>query len=67
MGDKQKAVGLHFSQPSHNGIKDMKISVVEFIKKPPRSPEGKITRDRVEKRWIHTLRCPAPLGLNIFD
>jgi hypothetical protein len=66
-GDKSKAVGLHFSQKDHNGILDMKISVLEFIKKPPRSPEAAIIRDRVEKRWIHLLRCPAPQGLNIFD
>ena len=66
-GDKTKAVGLHFSLPDHNGCKDIEISVLEFIKKPPRSPEAAIIRDRVEKRWIHLLRCPAPQGLNIFD
>ena len=66
-GDRTKAVGLHFSQKDHNGILDMQISVLEFIKKPPRSPEASIIRDRVEKRWIHLLRCPAPQGLNIFD
>jgi hypothetical protein len=65
--DKTKAVGLHFSQRDHNGTKDMEITVLEFIKKPPRSPEAAIIRDRVEKRWIHLLRCPAPQGLNIFD
>jgi len=66
-GDKQKAIGLHFSQHDHNGIRDMEISVLEFIKKPPRSPEASTIRDRVEKRWIHLLRCPAPQGLNIFE
>ena len=65
--DRTKAVGLHFSQKDHNGINDIEISVLEFIKKPPRSPEAAIIRDRVEKRWIHLLRCPAPQGLNIFD
>ena len=66
-GDKTKAVGLHFSQTGHNGYKNIEISVLEFIRKPPRSPEAAIIRDRVEKRWIHLLRCPAPQGLNIFD
>jgi hypothetical protein len=66
-GDKTKAVGLHFSQNDHDDISDMEISVLEYIKKPPRSPEASIIRDRVEKRWIHLLRCPAPQGLNIFD
>ena len=65
--DQTKALGRHFSRRDHNGVKDMEISVVEFIKKPPRSPEASIIRDRVEKRWIHLLRCPAPSGLNIFD
>ena len=65
--DRTKAVGLHFSRRDHNGIEDIEISVLEFIKKPPRSPEAAIIRDRVEKRWIHLLRCPAPQGLNIFD
>jgi hypothetical protein len=45
----------------------MEIPVLEFIQKPPRSPEAAIIRDRVEKRWIHLLRCPAPQGLNICD
>jgi hypothetical protein len=67
IGDKQKAVGLHFSRFDHNGWKDVEISVLEFIKKPPRSPEAVKIRDRVEKKWIHLLRSPAPLGLNIFD
>ena len=66
-GDKQKAVGLHFSRLDHNGTKDLEITVLEFIKKPPRSPEAVKIRDRVEKRWIHLLRTPAPGGLNIFD
>jgi hypothetical protein len=65
--DQTKALGRHFSRRDHHGIKDIEISVVEFIKKPPRSPEAAIIRDRVEKRWIHLLRCPAPMGLNIFD
>ena len=65
--DKTKAVDLHLSQDDHNDISDMEISVLEHIKKPPRSPESSIIRDRVEKSWIHLLRCPAPQGLNIFD
>jgi hypothetical protein len=65
--DRSKALGLHFSQGDHNGIQDVEITVLEFIKKPPRSPEASKIRDRVEKRWIHLLRCPAPQGLNTFD
>ena len=32
-GDKTKAVVLHFSRRDHDGIKDMEISVLEFINK----------------------------------
>jgi hypothetical protein len=65
--DAQKTVGRHFSQTGHNGFHDLEISVLEFIKKPPRSPASKTIRDRVEKRWIHLLRTLAPQGLNMED
>ena len=63
-GNPEKTVSRHFSEPSHNGIKDMEISVLEFIKKPPRSPQAITIRHRVEKHWTHLLRCLAPIGLN---
>jgi hypothetical protein len=63
--NKEKTVSKHFSLPTHNGIKDMKINVLEFIKKPPRSPQSVAIRSRVEKNWTHLFRCMAPLGLNI--
>ena len=63
--DHDKTVGKHFSQRSHNGIRDIEISVLEFIKKPPRSPQATLIRNRVEKRWTHLLRSLAPYGLNI--
>ena len=53
--DQSKVLERHFSRRDHNGINDMEISVVEFIKKPPRRPEASKIRDRVEKRWIHLL------------
>ena len=55
----------HFSHPSHNALKDVEISVLEFIKKAPRSPQASVIRNKVEKRWTHLLRCLAPYGLNI--
>ena len=63
-GDPEKSVSRHFSHSSHNGIKDMEISVLEFIKKPPRSQQAITIRHRVEKHWTHLLRCLAPIGLN---
>jgi hypothetical protein len=65
--DATKTVGRHFSQRGHNGIFDLEISVLEFIKKPPKSPAAVTVRNRVEKRWIHLLRTVAPLGLNMED
>ena len=64
---KTITVGRHFSHTSHNGLFDLEISVVEFIKKPPKSEAAQIIRDRVERRWIHVLRTKAPQGLNIED
>ena len=63
--DNGKTVSKHFSQRSHNGLKDVQISVLEFIKKPPRSPQAAVIRNRVEKRWTHLLRSLAPYRLNI--
>ena len=45
----------------------MEIHVLEFIKMPPRSEAALNVRNRVERRWIHLLRTPAPKGLNIDD
>ena len=66
-GDPLKTVSRHFSQPGHNGIHDLEIHVLEFIKKTPKSPAATIIRNRVEKRWIHLLRTLAPQGLNMED
>ena len=55
----------HFSQPSHCGIDDVEISILEFIKTSPRSPQVTLNRNRVEKHCTHLLRCMALLGLNI--
>jgi len=61
------AVGLHFSADNHNGTEDLIISVLAFIKSTPLSQAALRYRLKVEKEWIHKLRCPAPLGLNILD
>ena len=61
------AVGMHFSQPDHRGLKDLSIQILEFIRLPPQSEKALYLRLTIEKSWIHKLRCPAPRGLNIFD
>ena len=65
--DQTKTIGRHFSKTDHNGILDIEISVLEFIKKPPKSEAAAIIRDRIERRWIQLLRSRAPQGLNIED
>ena len=64
--NKDKPLGVHFSQ-SCQANPSIKVHILEFIKKPPRSPEALIIRNRIEKRWIHLLRTPVPLGLNLED
>ena len=61
------AVGTHFSANDHRGIEDLNISVLAFISITPQSEAALRFRLKVEKEWIHRMRCPAPLGLNIFD
>ena len=61
------AVGLHFSKPDHRGTPDLKIQVLDFIHLPPHSERSLKLRLKIEKSWIHRLRCTAPHGLNIFD
>lgn len=65
--DKNTPVGKHFSQLGHKGIDDMKIHVLEFINQPPKTEAALVIRNKVEKRWIHLLRTPAPKGLNLED
>jgi hypothetical protein len=65
--DQSKPVGKHFSRGSHAGLDDVEIHILEFIKKPPKSEVGSKIRDKVEKRWIHLLKTPAPHGLNLED
>lgn len=44
---------------------DMIISVLEFIKKTPRSEEVVSIRNRVERNWTHLFHSLAPRGLNM--
>ena len=65
INNKDKSVSRHFNSPHHLGTKDMRIHVLEFIRKPPRSPQAANIRNRRETSWMHTLRCLAPSGLNM--
>ena len=61
------AVGTHFSAENHRGTQDLIISVLAFITLHPQSEASLKYRLKVEKDWIHKMRCPAPRGLNILD
>ena len=63
--DQSKPVGAHFSKPGHTRKDDVQITVLEFIKKPPRSPQATTIRHRVEFKWTHTLRTLAAQGINL--
>jgi hypothetical protein len=62
---KVDGVGAHFSSQDHNGTNDLKIQVLEFIRLPPDSGNALNLRLKIEKKWIHLLRCPAPYGINL--
>ena len=61
------SVGLHFSSKEHSGQRDLKIKVLDFINLHPLSQKAKNLRLKIEKKWIHTLRTPAPQGMNMMD
>ena len=44
--DLSKTVARHFSAKNHNRTNDLTLSILEFIKKPPRSPAALIIRGR---------------------
>ena len=64
-GDPNKPVAVHFNKAGHDKKNDIQITILEFIKKPPRSPQAITIRHRVESKWTHTLRTLAPQGLNL--
>ena len=63
--DHNKPVAAHFTQAGHNRKDDVQITILEFIKKPPRSPQAITIRHKVEFKWTHTLRTLAPQGINL--
>ena len=63
--DHNKPVAAHFTQAGHNQKDDLRITVLEFIKKPPRSLQAITIRHKVEFKWTHTLRTLAPQGINL--
>ena len=68
--DNDTTVGCHFNRcPRVNPSKfdGVKISVLHSIRSPPDSRDGKLERDREEKRWINRMSSIVPRGLNLLD
>ena len=60
-------IGRHFTSSNHNGIDDVIIHVLDFIKAPIDSIPGQTLRDELERKWIHRLQTIVPLGINTVD
>jgi len=60
-------IGRHFSASDHNGIEDMQIHILSFIRQPPESSQSISARNKIELAWINRMNTIAPLGLNILD
>ena len=63
----QYDVSKHFNEKDHQGTKDMRIYVLDFIYAHPKSEMAKSLRDTIEFHWIYRLRTCLPMGLNTMD
>jgi hypothetical protein len=45
----EKSVSRHFSHPSHNGVQDLNISVLEFIRKKNAAHKRHISETELRK------------------
>ena len=60
-------IGRHFTSSNHEGIADLYIHILTFIKQSSPSEAGQLTRDNLELTWIHWLCTQAPYKLNILE
>ena len=70
--NRDKPVGRHFNScPPPPSIpsrwQGFDITVLSFIKSPPRSPAGILELNLEERRWMHRLCSITPNGLNLLD
>ena len=61
------SVGRHFNESCHHGIEDIEIHILDFIHQSPESAGAAYLRDKIEMNWIHRLKTPSPMGLNVLD
>ena len=60
-------VPWHFNQKDHQKRSDVKIHIVDFIGRHPKSDEGRRLLALVEFFWIEKLRTHSPWGMNTKD
>ena len=65
--DMEEDIGRHFNRPSHHGINDMSINILDFIYAPQEAEFSLDLRLQVEYNWVHALKSMAPHGLNMKD
>ena len=46
----------HFNQSDHNGLKEVKVTVVDFIYIYPDLPQAAKLRNKIERNWIYILQ-----------
>ena len=68
--DNDTTVGRHFNRcPKETPLKfqGVQISVLQFIRSPADSKDGRAERDLEEKCWINRISSIVPRGLNLLD
>ena len=61
-------VGRHYNSHGHNGLRDIRVYILDFIPVHPESMTATQVRDSAERiKWIYRLRSQVPIGLNLFD
>ena len=60
-------VPWHFNQKGHEKMSDVKLYIVEFVGRHPKSDEGRRLLGLVEFFWIEKLHTHTPHGMNTKD
>ena len=63
----EKDIGRHFNLADHQGSKNMKIFILDFIYEHPRTKLAQDLWNIVQHDWIQRLRSQLPWGLNTMD
>ncbi len=60
-----KLLSVHLNSSGHNGVEDISISILSFIRQTPNSLSAQKARDRMEMFWYNQLGTTVPRGLNV--